>query len=404
MRHIYFTAGHPKVNLEIVIDPYINEQVKLPRSEFLNRIWNVKAIRTKEMEFSFYLDDIQKLRRLENLHQIVNKGNFTGQTLTSNHLFAIGLPKKLFAWFRNINASTLYKQLLHWHAAYYAFTSFQEFADEEFDPLVHSEIMQILKEYYPDNYKAKFNIDDIENEDECKAKKSEALEHYFSVSEKYTGSLPPEFLKNPYRDPNSNLEDDDCDWGLFRNCKFSMLISYFNELDWIKIVERSKDKLKKFYKDSFDKKEITMKKIEDMISIADEDTLERAESNGEMWQKWKHTFENFETRKTFTYSLIPNEKAVNGFIYLFQTESKEATKIGWTTKPSEFRKSGVQTGNHENLIERGYFAASGRKTEDILHKMYESKQTRQGGEWFHLTESDIQNILNKEWRMSNNIF
>ena len=87
-------------------------------------------------------------------------------------------------------------------------------------------------------------------------------------------------------------------------------------------------------------------------------------AEGLVWKKYKSlglnslTSKNFETRKTFTYSLITIEKIVNGYIYLFQTESREATKIGWTTKPSALRKSGVQTGNHEHLIERGYFAAA----------------------------------------------
>lgn len=404
MRNINFTVGHPKVNLEIVIDPYLNEPIKLSRSEFLDRLWNVKGVRTKELEIGFYLDNINKLRQLENLHRIVNTGNFNGHNFTNNHLFAIGLPRKLFLWLKNINASTLHKQLLHWHAAYYAFTSFHEFADEEFDPLVHAEVMEILNQFYPIDYKAKFNIEDIDDENEYESKKAAALEHYSAVSEKYTGSFPPEFLKNPYRDPDSNIADDDNDWGLFPNCKFSIVISYFNTLDWIIIVERSKERLKEFHKYSLETNRMTMKDIENILAKADDDTLQRAESNTEMWQKWKHTFENFVTRKTFTYSLIPAENIVKGFIYLFQTESKEATKIGWTTKPSEFRKAGLQTGNHEHLIERGHFAATGRKTEDVLHKMFEHKHTRQGGEWFNLTETDIQNILDKEWRMSNNIF
>lgn len=400
MKNIFYKASHPNVNLEIVIDANINESIKVSRSEFANRICNVKEIRTKDIEFSFYLDDIKKLRQIENLHNIINTGNFAGQTFEVDHLFAIGFPRKLFSWLKNISSSTLYKQLLHWHAAYYAF-SFQEFDDKEFDPLVHSEVIQILNEYYPENYKAKFHNNKIENEFEYETKINEALEHYFSVSEKYTGSLPPEFLKNPYLEPSSNI--DDYNWGLFPDYEFSILISYFNDREWIEIVERNSDKLKEFIIKSTGK-QITIKEIDEMISKAEKDTLQRAESNSEMWQKWKHTFENFESRKTFTYSLIPNEKVVNGFIYLFQTESKDATKIGWTTKPSEFRKSGLQTGNHEHLIERGHFAASEKKTEDILHKMFKHTQIRQNGEWFHLTENEIQNILNKEWRMKNNIF
>jgi hypothetical protein len=400
----YLTAEASQINLEIVIDPYINKQSKLSRSEFLDRIWNVKGIRTKEIWIGFYLNDIKKLKQLESLHKIVNTGNFDDHSFTNYHLFAIGVPKKLFSWLKNINSSTLHKQILHWHAAYYAFNSFQEFADDEFDPLVYAEVMQILNQYYPKDYKEKFNLDNIEDEKEYELKKKAALEQYFSVSKKYTGSLPPEFLKNPYRDPDSNIPDDDYDWGLLPNCKFCISISYFNTLDWIIIVERSREKLKEFHKYSLQIKSMTMKDIDNIIAKADEDTLQRAESDNDMWQKWKHTFENFEMRKTFTYSLIPIEKIINGFIYLFQTESKEATKIGWTTKPTEMRKSVLQTGNHERIVERGYFAASGKKTEEVLHKLFADKQIRSGGEWFYLTESDIQNILDEEWRMKNNIF
>ena len=94
------TEEHPTINLEIVIDPFINDQAKLSRTDFLNRISNVKGIRIRESKISFYLDDIKKLSRLENLHKIVNTGNFKGQTISQDNLFAIGLPRKLFLWFK----------------------------------------------------------------------------------------------------------------------------------------------------------------------------------------------------------------------------------------------------------------------------------------------------------------
>lgn len=397
------TAEHPSVNLEIVIDPYINEQAKLSRPDFLERISNVKSIRTRELQLSFYLSDIKKLIRLENLHNIVNTGNFKGQTLRDDKLFAIGLPKKFFNWLRNTTATTLHRQILHWHAAYYAFNSFHEFAEEEFDPLVLDEVKQILKQYYPENFKAKFNIEDIEEEDEYKMKRDFALQYYIDISEKYTGSLPPEFLKNPYREPLSNLKEGDYDWGLMPDCKFSILLSYFNELDWIIIVERSKDKLKEFHKGSYERKQITDKDIAEMIAKADEDTLQRAEAVSGMWNKWKYTFQNFETRREFTYSIIPKSETRGGFVYLQQDETR-ATKIGWTKKSGLERKIGNQTGNPTNLTERGKFNASSKKTEDVLHQMFKDKQTRDSGEWFWLTEEDIQNILDSNWRMQNNIF
>lgn len=391
------------INLEIVIDAHINDQAKISREIFTDRISNVKGIRTKEFPLGFYLDDISKLLRLEQLHQIINTGKFKGQTFTNNKLFAIGLPQKLFLWFKNTTATTLHKQILHWHAAYYAFNSFQEFADEEFDPLVLKEVKKILKQFYPENFKAKFYIDNIENRRKYKATKEYGLKYYYEISEQYTGSLPPEFLKNPYREPLSSIEDTDYDWGLLPNCKFSLLISYFNELDWIIIAERSKEKLREFYKLSIENNRMSLKELSDMIENADNDTLQRAESDSDMWQKWKYTFQNFELRKEFTYSLVPKNNFKGGYVYLQQDETS-ATKIGWTKNEGHQRKAGNQTGNPTKLVERGRFKASSIKTETVLHEMFNDKKTRDGGEWFWLTENDIENILNYDWRMKNNIY
>lgn len=397
-------AKNPTLNIEIIIDPYIHEQAtKLSRTAFLERIDNVKAIRTREIKIGFYLSEIKKLMRLENLHQIVNSGKFAGQKLTNNKLFAVGLPQKLFSWLRNTSLPTFHKQILHWHAAYYAFNSFQEFADEELDPLILQELKKILNQYYPERYKGKFTIDDSDDGVEYYAKRDAALKYYLDVSSKYTGSLPPEFLKNPYSEPTSNIAEGDYGWGLFPGCQFSILISYFNILDWIIIIERNKEKLKEFHKSSIDNKKMSMKEIEDIIAKADDDILQRAESDSEMWQKWKYTFQNYETRKEYTYSIVPKNEARIGYVYLNQDETG-ATKIGWTTKEGTERILGVQTGNPTNIKERGRFNASSTKTEKILHKLFEGKKTREGGEWFWLTEEDIQNILDSDWRMRKNIF
>lgn len=394
---------YQNIDFEIVIDPLINEIAKISREEFSERIYNVKGIRTKEFWLGFYLNDIDKLKRFEILHHIINTGKFKGQTFSNNKLFAIGLSKRLFLWLKNTTVDTLHKQILNWHAAHYAFNSFQKFADTELDPLVHEEIKKILNQFYPENYKSKFNLDKLRSQQKYDERKKFGLDYYYSVSEKYTGALPPEFLKNPYRDPLSSIDESHNDWGLLPNCKFSVLISYFNELDWIIIVERSKEKLKEFHKGSYDEGRISMKEIEDMINNADNDSLQRAESDPDMWLKWKHTFENYELRKEFTYSLLPKNNSKSGFVYLQQDEHL-ATKIGWTKKPGQDRKLKNQTGNPTNLTEVGRFNASSVKTETVLHEMFRNQQTRKGGEWFWLTDEDIQNILSYEWRMKNNIF
>jgi len=393
-------ADNPTINIEIVIDPFINDQAKLSRTEFLNRVSNVKGIRTKESKIGFYLNDIEKLNRLENLHKIVNTGNFKGQIISQDILFAIGLPRKLFLWLKNITVTTLHKQLLNWHTAYLAFNPL---AVEELDPLILAEVNQLLKQYYPDNFKEKFYIEDIDDDYEYIIKRDNALKHYYDISEKYSGSLPPEFLKNPYREPLSNIKEDDYDWGLFPDCEFSILISYFNILDWIIIVEKNKKKLYEFHKYSLENNRITSKETDEMIERGNDDTLQRSESDCEIWQKWKYTFNNYETRKEYTYSIIPKKESKVGYVYLNQDETG-ATKIGWTTKTGTERISGIQTGNPTKLTERGRFNASNSKTEKVLHKLFEAKKARDGSEWFWLTEEDIENILDSEWRISNNIF
>jgi len=390
--------------IEVLIDPSINEYGKLSRIEFLNRIRNVKSIRTRETKVSFYPNkNSPTLTNFEQLYQIINDGNFTFQTLTNNKLFAIGIPRKLYLWLRNTTISTLHKQLLHWYAAYYAFNSFQKFAEEEFDPLVLFEVKQILNTYYPENLKDSFNIDSIDDFKEHETKKKKALKHYNDISIKYTGSLPPEFLKNPYWNPISNIESNDPDWGLDRDCAFNILISYFNPLDWIRIIERNKEKMKEYYDDSLKRGSITENEIDEMLLQADEDTLERTESDSEMWMKWKYTFQNFEMRKEHKYSMLAKTESTVGFIYLNQ-DGNGATKIGWTTKTGKERISSIQTGNPTNVVERGRFSASSKKTENILHEMFKNKRARESGEWFHLSEEDIANILDSTWRNSNNIF
>jgi hypothetical protein len=119
---------------------------------------------------------------------------------------------------------------------------------------------------------------------------------------------------------------------------------------------------------------MSLEEIDRIIENADNDTLQRAESDSDMWQKWKYTFQNFEIRKEFTYSLVPKNNPKGGYVYLQQDETT-ATKIGWTKNEGFQRKAGNQTGNPTKLIERGRFKASSTKTETVLHEMFKDKQT-----------------------------
>lgn len=305
----------------------------------------------------FYLDDSDKLSRIENLHHIANTGDFKGQSLTNYvNVFAISIPNKLYSWLKNTTSATLQKQILNWHAAYYTFNSFQDFAKQELTPLALPEVKSIIEKYYPMNYKEKFFLDDIKDIGEYETKRSEALEFYYNISERYVGSLPPEFLRNPYQDPYYNKVKY-VSWGLLPNCNFSIEVSYFTKYDWIIIVERSKEKLKEFH-------------------------------------SW-----------SLKNNLIPKEDTAKGYVYLLRNEFTRRCKIGWTTKEDiNIRKSAIQTGSDEKIECLGNFPASSKKTEAALHNYFRLKKYRDGGEWFELSDEDIKNILDPDWRNENNIF
>jgi hypothetical protein len=99
-----------------------------------------------------------------------------------------------------------------------------------------------------------------------------------------------------------------------------------------------------------------------------------------------------------------------GLIYVIRQRNSNNFKIGWTEQKKGMnekqsvknRVAGLQTGNPEPLDIVGFFRASGTKTERALHSLFDSK--RRTGEWFLLDQTDWQNILSDDWRISKNIF
>ena len=62
----------------------------------------------------------------------------------------------------------------------------------------------------------------------------------------------------------------------------------------------------------------------------------------------------------------------------------------------------LQTGNSQPLHIVGSFSCVGTNTEKTLHALFQD--VRLSGEWFELTEIDVKNILNEEWRIERNVF
>ena len=80
-------------------------------------------------------------------------------------------------------------------------------------------------------------------------------------------------------------------------------------------------------------------------------------------------------------------------VYLLSCgEEQKRYKIGYTKNDVTLRVKQLKTGNSEELkVERIYKTKWGTKIESILHRNYSSN--RISGEWFELSDSQVENFL-----------
>ena len=78
-------------------------------------------------------------------------------------------------------------------------------------------------------------------------------------------------------------------------------------------------------------------------------------------------------------------------VYIVKVETENKYKIGYTRKKLEERIKALQTGCPDNIIPIYEFESNyATKLESFLHRGY--KQSRISGEWFDLTEEDLESI------------
>lgn len=78
-------------------------------------------------------------------------------------------------------------------------------------------------------------------------------------------------------------------------------------------------------------------------------------------------------------------------------------KIGYTRRNIEERIKDFKTGNCSNIEIIDYFTSKwGSKIEANLHRKFKSQQKNISGEWFNLTELDIQTFRKECQTMHNN--
>jgi len=415
-----------------LINPFIHQEAKLKKDKFLDRIKNVKQIRVCNIERYFLPNEIKDWNIIEELHSAINKGIFSFNSL-GDKVFAFEISKNYYDWFLNNELQTIQKQIVNWIASVYlSRPNIQEYLEEYVYTPILNEAKKVIEKHYSTKFSEKYKpvFDDIEkvklvfNEiyDETKYHKylsdrrnseteiNKLLEEfeteYYNASISFINCPPPIFLKNPFTNSDIICFDN---FSIKNIPNFGFQIAYFTEEDWLFIIERSREKLKQHFKTNLDKGVWLDSDIDRMLEQSETDNLVRAESDKIIWNKWLMSYENYDKTKSNIYKLF-DEECVVGYVYIIRQSNSNFYKIGWTENKTgltdkqsvNMRIASLQTGNPKTLEVIGFFRASSGKTEKIVHKLFDSK--RLTGEWFSLNRNDLDNLLNSDWRISNNIF
>jgi HNH endonuclease len=274
----------PIEDCKVLVNTEIHKKAKLSRQDFLEKVKNVKYIRTRKNShyISFYITSIEEYGNLKRFYELINNGIFDFEG--SNHVFAVAVPNKLYEWFKTQKLGVIERQITHWLASSYFFEIEKReiFEKQLFKPLLE-EIKKIINSNYAD-YTLPFSKDDLVNLEE-KDFEAAFLKNYDSQLQKYHevcqisyGTKPPDFLTIP------GHYDYMSEFGVNAYHNFEFLEAYFTKRDWDNII------------------------TEEVI-----DDLGRVESREDFWEKWKSTFSLYEIKKTFVYGYYfedfdPNKK------------------------------------------------------------------------------------------------
>jgi hypothetical protein len=317
------------------------------------------------------------------LHEAINKGivNFS---LSTSKTFAFKIDRDLHDWFKYNELETIQKQIINWNAAVYISTpESHEFFDNEIYGVIYDEIKNVVSLYYVDKI---------------------TEDSYNKASIEYINCLPPSFLRNPF---NAKVVFNQLGPMIVPTLRIEL--GYFNISDWILIVEKDKGKFREMHKYEIEKRVMTEQDIDRIFKNAETDNLKRAESNKNLFDEWIFAFKEYDRTQKHIFGLFDCAQTV-GIVYILRQRNTTKFKIGWTEQKKgknlkvsvESRVAQLQTGNADPIDIVGYFRASSIKTEKVIHEKF--SEFRLTGEWFRLTDTDCENILNDDWRIKNNIF
>lgn len=348
----------------IFINKLIHKKAKISKAEFLRRVANVKAIRTEQcpcykVTFRAYIQDAYDWQAVEYLSSAIQKGDFSGiqSFMDGEHVFGLIVSDEIAKWLKGCPGSVAQRQIVTWLSYLWAMDPGREdvLRDQLFPP-VFDEAKQLYDRFFSNG-----NSDGPSSE-----KDFHELElQYLEACCFYYGSRPPEILACPPHSLGTNQYSEvRSRWGFEADMfEFTVRTFYFTDADW---------------------KEVVIKE--------GSDALRRAESREDVWAQWKSAF----IREEHEFAMYQDGDR-RGVIYLIEEEETKHIKIGFTSSSNaEKRLAALQTGNSNKLSIVGQFQCASSFAERSLHELFRDKRLQ--GEWFGLTEKDVANILNPEWR------
>lgn len=88
---------------------------------------------------------------------------------------------------------------------------------------------------------------------------------------------------------------------------------------------------------------------------------------------------------------------MNNWGHIYVARSGHRYKIGYTTGPVKQRVAGIQVGSPLKVVlVCAIPVQEPKKVESVIHQVFSSRRTR--GEWYALTQQDIQNLKVEERR------
>lgn len=381
-------------NKIMLANPNIHINAKLKKDAFLRRIQNVKHLRIQNFHLDLFPSEEREYSLLTDLYHLINNGDFNTRLRNGNgQVFGIQISKAYYNWFRNNELGVIKKQILNWITATYLHNkNNRELIRYRLFPLIFQEIEKIIFNHYRDHFDIYFD-----NEKDS-FDYSEYVDEYTKASLSYIGtSIFPKFLPNPFK---TNYRFDHM--GIANSPKIVIELGYLTENDWVGIVERDFKKLKELNESMLKGGRLSEKDIKELLRSYETDTLDRAERNDIFFEKWKLTYLNFEKTNNFIYNIVSDDNTSTN-IYVIQEGDSNRYKIGRTNEEDPInRVKSMQTGNSQKLKLLGHFRVTSIKTEKVIHDFFSTKRVDR--EFFELTEVDVLNILDENWRRENQIF